>query len=266
MSNTVKVTAPDDINSASHAGQTYARGEDGFFHMPQEAAVALAPMGFTLEGSDASGPDAESTSGTSTASDPSAPLAPTLTNAGVNYTPEQQTILADPHATQEQREAVFEEARAAAAAAAQGNENPDPAPAPATDPAPAPAPEPEAPAAPAGEDTPSPSPAPAGDENDSLLGCEGLPDGYALEGGDILPAKEVVAAAFKRTGASLEEWNALAEADRASLIKSVVDELPLAKVVDPALDTLVNEGGKTAPQTPEGSEGGDGVSAAPAAA
>jgi len=170
---TIKVKAPEGVSHASAEGASYTISEDGFFHLPESAAIALQPMGFAV---------------------------------------------------------VKEEV--------EGNDTQTPAPV---------------------DDTSAPD----GATDIVLLGAEGVPDGYALEGGDIMPAATVIEEAFKRTGATVEEWNALSDEDRKSIIKSIVSELPLAKVVtdeSTAAETLENEGGKPAPETSEGNQGGDGVS------
>lgn len=99
------------------------------------------------------------------------------------------------------------------------------------------------------------------DANESLIGSSVQPAHFTLEGGDQMQLGDVVAEAHKRTGASVAEWNALPDADRESIIQSVVDELPLAKAPEAAaIDHLENEGGKPAPEAPEVNEGGDGSS------
>lgn len=60
---------------------------------------------------------------------------------------------------------------------------------------------------------------------DTLIGTNILPALIEIAPGKEVPLGEVVAKAHAKSGLSLEEWNALPEADRDALLTSMVDEL-----------------------------------------
>lgn len=60
---------------------------------------------------------------------------------------------------------------------------------------------------------------------DTLIGTNVLPTSIEITPGQTLPLGEVVAKAHAKSNLSLEDWNALPEADRDALLTAMVDEL-----------------------------------------
>lgn len=58
-----------------------------------------------------------------------------------------------------------------------------------------------------------------------LKGSTILPEQVELKGNKKVPVANVVKAAFKKSGLSAEEWNALDEADREAKLAAAVEEM-----------------------------------------
>ncbi|WP_137136561.1 hypothetical protein [Rhizobium sp. FKY42] len=76
---------------------------------------------------------------------------------------------------------------------------------------------------------PAPAAAPTPDQPDpgivTLIGSNILPDQVEIAPGKSVPLGEIVAKAHEKSGLSIEDWNALPQADRDALLTATVDEL-----------------------------------------
>lgn len=90
-------------------------------------------------------------------------------------------------------------------------------------------------AVPGGRWDAAPAPAP-----ECLLGSSVQPATFTLDDGEVVPLGDVVAEAHKRTGLSVEEWNAQPADVIEQLIADVVAELPLAPPDDPPADQVAD--------------------------